>query len=68
MIGRLWRWFGRRWFMYTLHRLHDEPILLAACRACRGRARLGTTAYWRRWNERFEKGEFAVAAAWVRER
>jgi hypothetical protein len=49
----LWRWFWRRWFMYKLHRLHEEPRWLAAWRACKKRAKLGTPAYWHKWRRKF---------------
>jgi len=49
------RWIKRWRFKYGLHRLHEEPRLLAAWRACKRRARLGTPAYWRKWRTVREK-------------
>lgn len=44
MIWRIKRW----WSLYKFHRLHEEPIWLAAWRACKRRARIGTPQYWHR--------------------
>jgi hypothetical protein len=42
------KWLKYWPFRYRLHRLHEEPVWLAAWRACRRRARIGTPAYWKK--------------------
>ena len=46
----MFAWFRCLPFTFRLHRLHDEPIVLALWRCVqRRRTRLGTKAYWRRY-------------------